>query len=410
MNMFYTGLGIARSLGEQGVPVTGLTAHRGAYGNFTRYARVVHCADAVTEPETLLRQLIALSQTGRDRAVLFPTRDSDLLFLDRFRHELEPYFLLCIPSSMALERCLNKWDTYQCAVEAGVPTPKSWLIQNAEDLTNLEGAVNYPCVVKPVAAHHWRTAANWELVGARKAIAVASHEHLLAEYRAVAQADQRVLVQECIPGDDECLIVAACYMDRQSNFQAGFNLQKLVQNPPGFGTGCIVQSANRPELFEGTVRLLRAMEFTGIAEVEYKWDATDNEYKLIEINPRPWDQHRLGAACGVDLIHLAYCDYAGLPKPDVRVGVAERKWIAEDAFLMAALRLIWRREPGLAALMRHARGKKVYGIWSRRDPLPFLAWLATLVPKLIGMGLQVIGRIPAALSATRQKTALRAIQ
>jgi hypothetical protein len=38
MNMFYTGLGIARSLGERGVPVVGLTARRGAYGNWTRYA------------------------------------------------------------------------------------------------------------------------------------------------------------------------------------------------------------------------------------------------------------------------------------------------------------------------------------------------------------------------------------
>jgi len=30
MNMFYTGLGIARSLGEQGIPVIGLTAQVGA--------------------------------------------------------------------------------------------------------------------------------------------------------------------------------------------------------------------------------------------------------------------------------------------------------------------------------------------------------------------------------------------
>ena len=33
MNMFYTGLGIARSLGEHGVSVIGLSAHRRIYGN-----------------------------------------------------------------------------------------------------------------------------------------------------------------------------------------------------------------------------------------------------------------------------------------------------------------------------------------------------------------------------------------
>ena len=46
MNMFYTGLGIARSLGEQGIRVIGLTAHRGIYGNFTRYATLRACPDS----------------------------------------------------------------------------------------------------------------------------------------------------------------------------------------------------------------------------------------------------------------------------------------------------------------------------------------------------------------------------
>ena len=54
LNMFYSGLGIARSLGEHGIPVIGLTAQRGIYGNFTRYAKVVHAPDSRKEPEALL--------------------------------------------------------------------------------------------------------------------------------------------------------------------------------------------------------------------------------------------------------------------------------------------------------------------------------------------------------------------
>ena len=194
------------------------------------------------------------------------------------------------------------------------------------------------------------------------------------------------------------------------DFRAGFNIQKLVQTPPGFGTGCIVQSVDRPELFERTIRLLAAMEFTGIAEVEYKLDARDGEYKLIEVNPRPWDQHRLGAACGVDLIHHAYCDYADLPGPAARATGRHRKWVAEDAFLMAALQLIWRREPGLRGMLRQARGRKIFAIWSPKDPMPFVAYVTSLVPRLIGSALQMIGRIPAAVFSTREKAALRAIQ
>ena len=62
MNMFYTGLGIARSLGEQDIPVIGLSAHRGVYGEYTRYAKIVRCPDSRNEPEALLPFLQKLGQ------------------------------------------------------------------------------------------------------------------------------------------------------------------------------------------------------------------------------------------------------------------------------------------------------------------------------------------------------------
>jgi D-aspartate ligase len=410
MNLFYTGLGIARSLGERGVPVIGLSAHRGNYGNFTRYAKTIRCADSQKDPETLRAELIALGQRLGRRSVLFPTRDHDLVFLDRFRHELEPYFSMVLPPHAALDRCLNKWDTYVAATQAAVPTPKTWLVEDLEELRRVADAVRYPCVLKPLAAHHWRTGNNWNLVGARKAIGIASRDQLLAEYDGTARADRRVLIQELIRGNDECLAIAACYIDRESRCLGGFNVQKVVQTPPTFGTGCIVRTADRPELFERTMRLLQAMGFQGIAEVEYKWDASDREYKLIEVNPRPWDQHRLGNACGVDLVYLAYSDHAGAPIPDMPRQFRPRTWIAEDAFLMSVLRLLWRRERGLGALLRQARGKKQYAIWSAGDPLPFLAYLAALIPNLIGTWLRSIRRPPAARSAARQKTPVRVAQ
>ncbi len=410
LNMFYTGLGIARSLGERGIPVIGITAGRAVYGSFSRYVRTIHCADSREEPERLLTQLVALGRELQQRAVLFPTRDHDLVFLDRFREELDPHFVLVLPPSDALRRCLNKWETYLVATQAGVPTPKCWLVNDAEQLRTAAAQVAYPCVLKPLAAHHWRTANNWQLVGGRKAISIASSEQLAAEYAVIAAADRRALIQEQVPGEDDCLIIAACYVDRQGAFRAGFNAQKLVQTPPGFGTGCIVQSANRPELFEPTIRLLRQLNFTGVAEVEYKWDARDAEYKLIEVNPRPWDQHRLGAACGVDLMYLAYCDCAGLPAPVLPTAFTPCKWIAEDTFLLTALGLLWRREGGIRELFRQALGKKLYAIWSIRDPLPFVVYAARLVPDLMRLAWKATRHVSMNAMLARRKPQVRAPQ
>jgi len=387
MNMLYSGIGIARSLGEHGVPVIGLSSQRRAYGHFTRYAKVRQCPDSRNEPEALLPFLLQLGEELGAPSVIFPTRDDDVLFLDRFRRELESKFILTIPESAVLNACLNKWETYQWARRAAVTAPKCWLIETEADVHRVLEEITYPCVAKPVSTHHWRREGNWNLVGCRKAIGIGSREELVAEYAALGRADQRLLLQAMVPGADDNLVIAACYLNRDAKWVAGFNTRKLLQIPEGFGTGCIVQAADRTELFDSTARLLETMRYTGIAEVEYKWDEAKREFHLIEINPRPWDQHRLGPACGVDVIYLAYCEHAGLPVPAIRKRPSNVKWIAEDSFLLAALQLIRRRDPKLRRLLELARGKRIYAIWSMRDPLPWLAYMIMLfIPYLAKTG------------------------
>jgi predicted ATP-grasp superfamily ATP-dependent carboligase len=390
MNMYYTGLGIARSLGEHGVPVVGLSASGTCYGNFTRYARTVRCPDSRSQPEQLLDFLLQLGPTLGAKSVLFPTRDDDVIFLDRFRDQLEPWFRLVLPSQTALRWCLDKWESFLAAKRAGVRTPQCWLISNQRDLGRILPEVRYPCVLKPVAAADWRKGNNWGLVGGRKAIPVSSEQELLAEYNAVAAAEERALLQALVPGGDDRLVIAACYMDRHSRYVAGFNTQKLLQVPESFGTGCIVQAADCPDLQEPTVRLLQSISFTGIAEVEFKWDEAERQFKLIEVNPRAWDQHRLGKSCGTDLALLAYHEHAGLEMPVIEKRASRQKWVAEDVFVLTALRSFVKRDSKWRGMLRLARGNRLYAIWSARDPLPAVAYaIFNFIPNLVRTGIQV---------------------
>jgi predicted ATP-grasp superfamily ATP-dependent carboligase len=393
MNLFYTGLGIARSLGENKIPVIGLTAHPRSYGNFTRYACVRSCPDSRENPAALLDFLLRLGETTPPRSIIFPTRDDDVVFLERFRKELEQRFVLFIPETTPLKRCLDKWETYLCASAEKVPAPRSWVVSSKPELLRIAPELPFPCVMKPVSQHHWRKARNWQIVGGRKAFATASLEELCAEYDQIARAERRVLIQEMVPGGDDCLWIAACYLDRQARYVAGFTARKLVQVPEIFGTGCIIEAVSRPDLLDVAARILERMHFTGIAEVEFKWDAPSGEYKLIEINPRPWDQHRLGNACGIHLIHIAYCDSARLPLPPLPpVQTTGHKWIAEDVFCWSLLRALWRRDGRFRVLLHGARGKRVWAIWAPKDPLPFLAFVAIrFIPDLAAGAARYIG-------------------
>ena len=130
----------------------------------------------------------------------FPTRDEDLLFLDRYREPLSVWFDTVIPQSAVLRATLSKWETYVWAQRAGVATPRSWLIDGQAELVRLMPEIGYPCVVKPVESCDWRTGGNWQKVGQRKALAVWSEEELQYEYTAISRAAERVLLQEMITG------------------------------------------------------------------------------------------------------------------------------------------------------------------------------------------------------------------
>jgi predicted ATP-grasp superfamily ATP-dependent carboligase len=266
-----------------------------------------------------------------------------------------------------------------------VAAPRAWIIEDVESMERAAKEAAYPCVLKPLEAHYWRQGGNWELVGARKAIAVGGAADLRSEYRAIARADHRALLQEMVPGSDDNLVTAACYIDAHSRCLGGFQTRKLLQVPEGFGTGCIVQSVALPELMEPTVRLLQAMDYRGIAEVEYKFDSEAGAYKLIEVNPRPWDQHRLGNAAGVDLVYAAWCEHAGLPAPAGTQPVPGAKWIAEDTLATALVRSLRHGTARFAALLQLARGKRIYAIGSWKDPLPsLLYWTTRYLPDLAG--------------------------
>jgi D-aspartate ligase len=272
MNMFYTGLGIARSLGERGISVVGLSSHKAEYGNHTRFARAIRAPDYRDDPLLFHQFLLALGRDLPGKSIIFPTRDEDTLFLDRYRDTLVEHFIPVIPNHDALDTCLDKWRTVRLASSLGIPCPQSWLIRSRDELESVLPRLPFPCVLKPVAAFEWRK--NWRKAGGRKAIRIESCESLVEQYAAVSRLNGQVLIQESIEGDDASLFIAACFLGKSGKWVASFHTQKLLQAPDGFGTGCIVQNAYRPELDRPTCTLLEGMQFSGIAEVEYKWVAT----------------------------------------------------------------------------------------------------------------------------------------
>jgi len=378
LNLYYTGLGIAHNLRGYGVRVVGLSADRRGYGRLSRLCEVWSSPNSQEQPGELKNYLLTLiDELGG--AVIFPTRDADVLFLDRYREELEPHFRLAIPSRECLLNVMDKGALIRTAMRAGVPVPRTTVVKVWEDIAGVGGDVGYPCVVKPVRSADWRGGENWQKVGGRKAFLALNAAELEREYRSIASVAPELLIQEWIPGSPDQIVILGGYVSEDSLPLAYFTARKLIQSPEDFGTGCIVESIALPELLEPTVRLWRALKYRGMAEVEYKKDRRTGEYKLIEINTRHWDWHRLGMASNVNVTWAAYCDLVGLPHTQKNPPIVPAKWIAEDATFVYLLRGLYRREIRLRSFWKMLSGHRLYGIFAWTDPLPFFYDLFRIV-------------------------------
>jgi predicted ATP-grasp superfamily ATP-dependent carboligase len=203
------------------------------------------------------------------------------------------------------------------------------------------------------------------------------------------------MIQEYILGPDHDIGVCCCFMDARHEMTAHFTARKLRQNPPLFGTGCAVETVSIPEIVPLAKRFLQAAGYTGIAEAEFKRDSTAGTWFLIEVNPRHWDQHEIGAHIGVNLSWIAYRHMIGRPSEvegRPHRPIAQLRWIAEAE----AAKLIFRNlylqiqenrrfsdsfRQRLANYFQAVRalcleitfllkGRKVFAILHRRDPVP----------------------------------------
>ena len=72
---------------------------------------------------------------------------------------------------------------------------------------------------------------------------------------------------------------------------------------------------------------MKSINYRGVGSAEFKLDSRDYKLKLIELNPRYWQQNALAEKCGMNFPLVNYLDLTGCePKPmfDYIQGI---KWI-----------------------------------------------------------------------------------
>ena len=371
----HTGLGVARSLGRRGIPVFVLEDQL-SLSSFSRYVtRVIRVKDLRAERATVDAILETGWRFNLENWVLFPTRDETVVAIARHRDEVAKFFRVTTPDWASVQWVWDKKNTYDLAERLGIPCPQTFNPRSLEDLEPLYAKL--PLAIKPAIKENFFYATGAK---AWRADTPEQLRELFTSARKQIRAEE-VLVQEIIPGDGSCQF-SYCAFFRDGRAHSTMMALRIRQHPREFGRAATyVETIDSPEIAEFSERFLKAIEFYGVVEVEYKKDHRDGKYKLLDVNARTWGFQSLGASAGVDFVHLLWADQMGeVVNPSFgRAGVG---WLRLLTDVPVALSGMARGHLTLRSYLRSLRKTRVESVFCNDDPLPFLAEFA-LLPYII---------------------------
>jgi len=373
-----------------------------------------HCGGKIIIPhfevqnyDRITSILISEARKAKEKPVLLYTSDPDLLYVWRDRDKLSKHYRFLLPEDHLLEQVFNKARFSELAQTYNLPVPKTHLISKASDLDMIIDDIDLPCIVKPAYSVDWK----WETEAQarkfgwyKKALRrFESKESLLEFCQALPDRASGFLIQSYIDGRDETIVSFHGYFDENSRCLGFFLGRKIRTYPPHTGGSAYVQTIHDEQLAHLSVEYMQRLRFKGIVKIDYKWDAKDNMYKMLEINPRYNLWELVGAFAGVNLVDIAYRHQRG-------ESVTPQSHYRDDVrflYFKQDVRAYWEgyRKNGewsLTSFLRSYLHNKYFRVFEWRDPLPFVRSvlgfskrnLGRLVERVVSVGKKGAALIP----------------
>ena len=216
---------------------------------------------------------------------VLPVGGRSFELVSEYRSDLDAPVERILPSRESMRVAVEKAKTYELAEELGVPTPTTITVSSADDEAVARDTIGFPAVVKTGVE-----------TGTRFVRVVRSADELasaLAAYRRDHAGDP--LVQEYLPGVGRGFF--ALYIDGVC--VDGYTHRRIREYPPEGGASACAESTDDEELRAYSDRLLSALDWHGVAMVEFK-EARDGTPHVVEINPKFWGSLDLGIQSGLN--------------------------------------------------------------------------------------------------------------
>ena len=351
-------LPVLKAFRRLGCGVTTVSRSRFDVGAVSRYGgrHVVVPVRAFDEDGYLARLTEILAAQRYDLVV--PLTDSTARLLARHKETLGVFGAIAVPDRDVFERIDDKRLTMLACRDNGIPCPKTYSI--SDDVDEIARAIDaYPAAMKPRYGYG--------AVGFRK---IDSREEFCRYYPEYVRQYGPMLVEEYIP-QTGTQYTCDVYVGRDGEVKSAVIYDKPRWYPVGGGASCCNRTVDRPDLIDSCARLLKALGWTGYADLDLIEDPRDGSVRIMEINPRIAATTKIAFLAGVDAARQMLEDALGLPVtvyPGYKKNVVTRRLLVDAAWFLKSPRR-FRTKPSWFNPFFHGQ------VFSWDDPLPSLAYL-----------------------------------
>ena len=295
--------------------------------NFTSYSSIckVDIEPDLWNHKTFRKRLEAFGKKRQHKTVLVGTNDTYVRMIVENAEFLSEWFLFNYPDKFLLDTLLIKEAFYNLYEDSLLNIPKTYNYHCLKDTLDLEQVekLGFPLIVKPSDSVKWH---DHEYPGQAKVYKPKNLEELKKIIKDVENAgyDATLIIQQYIEGDDSDLFDVMFYC---SSDGSGPRLQTFAQiglqehAPTGIGNCTILingynQNNDTEQIAKELRQFMTNLKYTGIAEIDLKYDRNRKKYYALEINPRQARSSYYLTACGYNLAKYLVDDLVYGKRPD----------------------------------------------------------------------------------------------
>ena len=365
------GLSNTRALGEAGIPVI-VVDKNNCLARYSKYCqKFFYCPDFISEEFAPF--LVELAQKENLSGwVLMPSNDHAVYSISKNKQELEQYFKIIAPNIETLDQIYDKSRLLTLAKEVNVPIPETQYFTSINE--TIDAKLKFPLITKG------RFGLTFYKTLGKKAF-LSDSENALRDHLKQIQDKYHVdktFTQELIPFDGSNKTISFTAFSVDGEIKTFWIGEKVREHPIQFGTATFARSIHKPEFVEPSQRLLKALNYTGVCEIEYLLDPRNGLYKLIEINARTWLWVGLAKNCGVNyaLYIYNYLNNIGTQYPaNYALAVNWVNYVTDTPYSLIA---IVKRKLSFKKYFTAFKGKRVDAFFSWRDIKPSLMFFVLL--------------------------------